>query len=256
MILKYSKDKLFFVVLYIALFAVLSGTRTMIEIVQYDGISYAYQDEIKLDLEDFEQNCQILNSSVTCDSDGVFPMFAAYPFDVAVASGNVEDFELESNYMIIAHEDQLSMYVAGIDILQIPIEELPEELQSIDLSDLESPETREQLYTGISKTLVQTKAIWGTSVMLSDFFVNMVMYLGFVLISTFFLRRRYRIIPFRDAFTLSTYSSTSVFVVLIFYGLLNLPFFLVLILIFFAFRQNTIMTYEIERRLKKPLDKE
>ena len=64
------------------------------------------------------------------------------------------------------------------------------------------------------------------------------------------MRVRYKQIPFRQVFTITSYSSTALFIVLIFNNLLNLNTILLILLIIIAFRQNNILTVEIEKRLQ------
>ena len=65
------------------------------------------------------------------------------------------------------------------------------------------------------------------------------------------MKIRYKVISFKEVFVLTTYSSTSLFVILTFYSMLELNLIIIIILLVISFRQSGIMNREIERRLKK-----
>jgi len=260
-LLNYTKDRILFVLLYIALFALLSSSRTIIEIIQYDGVSYTFRTSLSEDLAEVDADCQITNYTLACSDEveSVY-IFDAFPMSIYLDNNetlNTNDYN--SSYNVIVHDDELIFVFSGIQLTSMKLEMLSTQFKNLDFNDIGTDQEElfaSQILGGIDEYLISSKSIWGTMLVIADFLSNFIMFIGFVLISSFFLRRRYRIIPFRDSFTLSTYASSSVFVVLAFYSLLNLPFFLVFILIFLSFRQNTLMMYEIDRRLKKPLDKE
>ncbi len=95
------------------------------------------------------------------------------------------------------------------------------------------------------------KNMWGPLMIGVEIIISSLFYLIFILVSAWFLKMRYKVIPFKETFTLVTYSSTSIFVILTFYSMLDLSLFVILILLVISFRQNGIMSREIERRLKK-----
>ena len=104
---------------------------------------------------------------------------------------------------------------------------------------------------GIDELIVSYKNIWGPAMVLIEVAISIIFYLIFVSFSAWFLRRRFIVIPFKEAFTMTAYSSTSLFIILTFYYMINLDLIIVIILLIISFRQNGIMSREIERRLKK-----
>lgn len=258
-VLKYAKDNVLLVLLYILLFALLSGTRTIIDTIKYEGISYDFKQDIESQLDDVDTTCAFVSSAVVCEDQSVTELFNLMTFTFYIDSNESMDFEgYDSLYNFVFHEDQVLVIFSGIEVYALDIDTLPVAFHDLDFSKLQTDERDDfydQLYEGINEYLVDTKLSWGIGIVFMEMLMNSLMFFGFILFSSYFLYRRFKVIPYRDAFVLTTYASTSIFVVLVFYNLLQLPFLLVIVLVILAFRQNNQMVAEIERRLKKPLDK-
>lgn len=253
-ILKYAKDHMFFVVLYILFFTLLMGTRTIIEVAQFDGVSASFKESVSEELETFEGNCVIRDASVTCDDAELYYLFNAQLFTVYVTEEYNEGInDIEGNVLYLEGD---TLYLrASFFLFQNKLIELPDSLHNIDFTD--NPEVVEEaLFTGLDEFTTETKLFWGLGIFIVEFILNSLMLVGFVLISAIFLNRRFSVIRFRDCFALSAYASTIIFVILTFFSLIEVSFLVLIILIIVAYRQNGVMIGEIERRLKKPLDKQ
>lgn len=258
-VLKYVKDNVFLVILYIFMFALLSGTRTVIDTIKYDGISYEFKEEIREELETVDTDCMIVSGNVTCSEAEAVQLYQLMSFTFYIDSNETIDTEsYDSLYSFVFHKDKLLVVFSGLSLIEYEISDLPLEFQNIDFGTIQEEDNDaffEQIFKGVDTYLVDQKYAWGFGVFFVELVMNSLMFFGFILFSGYFLHRRYKMIPFRDSFVLTSYAHTSIFVVLVFYNLLQLPFLLVIILVIIAFRQNNQMIGEIERRLKKPLDK-
>lgn len=258
-VLKYVRDNVFLVILYILFFALLAGTRSTIDIIKYDGTTLTYQDELKDDLEDLKVNCEFSNSVLVCDEETNQEIYKLSLIKFHLDSSDELDTSVyDMYYNVVFNGDSVNLVFGNTVMVSMLIDDLPSEFHNLDFKDIQTEDSDAfftRLFAGIDSYLIETKVMWGSVNIFIEFLLNTLMFIFFVLIGAIFLKRRHKIIPFRDAFVLHTYSSTSVFVVIIFFNLLQLSFFLVIILIIIAFRQNNAMLLEIEKRLKKPLDK-
>lgn len=255
-ILKYRKDHILFVLFYLFFFAVLLSSRSIIDVIKYDGIALIYKEAMIEEMVPITEDCEIANALLVCDAEYIVAFYEDAMFTIYLDSNSTLDFsQYPSNeYSIIVHDDSVYAYVFGISALEeIPLSSLPSSLQNLDFEDQtnDSEAFYEQLFAGIDQLIVDYKIIWGTSMVLFEVMISTLFYLVFVLISSWFLKTRYKVIPFKETFTMTTYSSTSLFIILTFYSMLELNIFIVIILLVIAFRQNGIMTKEIDRILKK-----
>ncbi len=254
-IIKYRKDRTIFVLFYILFFAVLLSSKTIIDVVKFDGLSYAYKDQITENMAVLTQDCEISNAVLTCDSEEVISLYEEAIFTVYLDANSELDFAeySSSNYGIIFHDESVYIYVFGLNTLTVPLADLPAQLQNIDFSEQQSNSEAfyDNLFEGVDELILSYKGLWGSLTIAIEILIGILFYLAFILISAWFLKKRYKVIPYKETFALTTYSSTSLFIILTFYSLLNLSLFVVVILLIISFRQNGILNSEIERRLKK-----
>lgn len=254
-IIKYRKDRIIFVLFYILFFAVLLSSKTIIDVVKFEGLSLPYKEQITENMTVLTQDCEISNAVFTCESEEIINLYEETIFTVYLDSNSeldITDYS-SSNYGIIFHDESVYIYVFGLNTLTVPLTDLPAQLQNIDFSEQQSdPEAfYDNLFAGINELILSYKGLWGSLTIAIEILIGVLFYLVFILISAWFLKRRYKVIPFRETFALTAYSSTSLFIILTFYSLLNLSLFVVIILLIISFRQNGILNSEIERRLKK-----
>lgn len=255
-IIKYRRDNMFFVLFYLMFFAILLSSRTVIDVINYDGIALVYKEAMIEEMNLVDKDCEIANAKLICDSEYTINFYEDVMYTIYLDSHDTIDYNDYPNneYSIIVHDEAIYIYVFGISILQeMPLSELPSDLQNLDFKDQVNDPTAfyEQLFDGIDEFIINYKIIWGTTMVGFEIFISITFYLVFVSISAWFLKARYKVIPFRETFTMTTYSSTSLFIILAFYSMLELNIIIVIILLIISFRQNGIMSKEIDRILKK-----
>ena len=254
-ILNYRKDHLFFVLLYLLFFAILLSSGTVIDVIKHDGLESVYKASIEEEMTVVTQDCEILDAQLICAGEYFINLYEEPIFAVYLFSEDISNFSEypSANYSFVINEDKVYIYIAGINSLTIQISDLPTQLQNIDFDDQinDSSAFYNNLFSGVDELLMGYKNMWGPLMIGVEIIISSLFYLIFILVSAWFLKMRYKVIPFKETFTLVTYSSTSIFVILTFYSMLDLSLFVILILLVISFRQNGIMSREIERRLKK-----
>ena len=254
-ILNYRKDHILFVLLYILFFAILLSSRTTIDVVKYDGLANVYKASIEEEMTVVTQDCEILDAELICAGEYFINLYEEPIFAVYLFSEDISNFSEypSSNYSFVVNEDKIYIYIAGINTLTVEIDDLPPQLQNIDFEDQinDSSAFYSNLFSGLDELLMGYKNVWGPLMIGIEIIISSLFYLIFISVSAWFLKMRYKVIPFKETFTLTTYSSTSLFIILTFYSMLDLSVFIIIILLVISFRQNGIMSREIERRLKK-----
>lgn len=254
-ILKYRKDRMIFVILYLLFFAALLSTRTIIDVVKYDGLSAVDKEHIEEDMPIIDNNCAIISAKLSCDGEHIISTYDDSLFTLYLDSHTTVDFSEypDDEYSIIINDESVYVYVFGINSLTVPLSDFPISLQNIDFNDqVNNPNAfYNNLFSGIDELIVSYKDIWGTMLVLVEFAVSISFYLLFLLFSAWFLKKRYPMIPFKETFTMTVYSSTSLYIILTFYSMLDLSLIIIIILLVISFRQNSIMNKEIDRRIRK-----
>jgi len=254
-ILRYRKDNILLVLLYLLFFALLLSSRTVIDVIKYDGLSGVYKEGITQEMTVVNQDCAIENAVLVCDGEHLINLYSEQMFTVYLDSSIELDFTEypDDEYGIIIHDEHVFLYLFGMNTMQIPLSDFPTKLQDIDFDDQVNNSTvfYDDLFEGIDELLVSYKTIWGPLLLFVEVSISIAFYLVFVLVSAWFLKMRFKVIPYKETFTLTAYSSTSLFIILTFYSMLNLDLIIIIILLIISFRQNGIMSKEIERRLKK-----
>ncbi len=254
-ILKYRKDRILFVLFYLIFFAILLSSRTVIDVIKFDGLSDVYKASIEEKMTVVSQDCEILNAELICTGDHLIMAYEESLFSIYLDSNSSIHFNTypSDKYSLIIHDDQIYFYIFGINSLTVPLSDLPLKLQNINFSDQVNNPTvfYDNLFSGVDELLLNYKTIWGTITIVTEILISIIFYLIFTLVSAWFMKIRYKVISFKEVFVLTTYSSTSLFVILTFYSMLELNLIIIIILLVISFRQSGIMNREIERRLKK-----
>jgi len=254
-ILRYRKDHILLVLFYLIFFAALLSTRTVIDVIKFDGISEVTKESVKEEINIIDNDCEIISAKLICDGEHLISTYSDTMYTVYLDSNAVINYSEypDNEYSVIIHDEGVYLYVFGINTMSIPLTELPTSLQNIDFNDQTSDPTAfyNNLFIGIDELIVSYKNVWGVALIGVEMFISLLFYLVFILFSSFFMKRRYKIIPFRETFTMTVYSSTSLYIILMFYSMLNLNIIVVIVLLFVSFRQNGILNREIDRRIRK-----
>jgi len=251
----YRKDKLWFAFLYLFLFALLMGTRTFIDVATYDGLSFSYQETVKDDFEIVDGNCAITGGSFTCDiEDSQFVYQAVgirFFFDSFVSFDR--DRYQEEQYAVVVHDESVRFLFNGTMMYEQELSSFSSKLSNLDF-DLQQTNPNlfyETLLGGVSDYLVRIKWTWGFGAIFVEVMLGLLLFVFFAVVNSYFMYRRFMLIKFRDVFVMTLYASTALFVVLIFDQMFQFSFFITLLLIFVAFRQNSQLNDELLQRMMK-----
>jgi len=254
LIIEYRKDAMWKVVLYIVFFAILFSSASIVDVIQYDGLSEVYKENIRQSMTEVTEDCAIVNAALICDSEYKIELYEDQIVTFYLDSHAELDFERykDSGYAIVIHKDSLYVSVNGLEAYNYPIKDLDPSIHNVDFSDqADNPNVfYDSIFTAVDELAVQYKAAWGTLIIIIEVMISFAVYMMFIMLSAYFLRKRFGVVPFKQLFAMTTYSSTGLFVILIFDSIFQLNFFLIVILIILAFRQNNALSVEIERRLK------
>jgi len=254
-LLKYRKDKLIYVFLYIFFFAVLLSTTSIIYMITFNGLSNTEKETIQKDFNNITNNCQINNEVLACSQVANTMIYENMYTRFYLNSNDDFDSSLYGDdiFAAVVHGDSVEVLLSGVMVSTVKISQLPDVFHNFDFSLQQSNPSLfyETLFTGVDEVLSSTIIYWGTISIFVSTMTAMLMYCFFIFVSAYFMKKRFVIIPFKHLFVLTTYSSTGLFVILIFNSIIGLNLFLIIILLIFAFRQNSILNLEIERRLRK-----
>lgn len=254
-VVNYRMDSLFRVFLYILFFAALLSTRIIIDTVSFDGMDVAVTEGLKTEFEAVDQTCVISDGTLDCTSAKSSLVYQ----DIVVGfyTDSFDNFNASIysslGYNIVLHADSLYFVAGGNELIAIPVSELNESFQNLDFTtQVTDPDYfYSTIFNAVDDYLLSTKTLWGTGMIFIDFFTNFAMFMIFVLVSAWMLRLRFKVIKFKHLLVMTTYSSTALYLILIFNSLYNLSFFVVLILLVVAFRQNSQLSLELYKRLNK-----
>jgi len=254
-ILRYRKDHILLVLLYLLFFAALLSTKTIINVVKFDGLTEVAKESIKEEVNIIDNNCEIVSAELVCDGEHLISAYSDAMYTVYLDSNAAINYDVypDNEYSVIIHGKSIYLYVFGINTVSFPLTDLPTPLQNIDFNEQVSDPTAfyNNLFIGVDELIVSYKGAWGFAVIAVELFISLLFYMIFILFSAFFMKKRYKIIPFKETFKMTVYSSTSLYIILTFYSMLNLSIIIVVLLLFISFRQNGILNREIDRRIRK-----
>jgi len=251
-ILEYRNDSFFRVFLYILLFAVLLSTKTTIETIQFDGVSSLYKGYVRDEFSEVDSSCNITDSVFSCDNESSTLLYKDLIVSYYIDSNETMDFDsYDAAYSIVLHNDSVNVVMANSVMYSMKISELPTEIHNLDFGLLETDEDAfySQYFGAIDAMLLSTKNMWAPIMIVIDILSGLILFLLFVVIGALLMRMRFKPVKFKQMFAMNAYSATALYVILVLNSLYNLSYFLVLILILVAFRQNTQLSMEIYRRL-------
>ncbi len=254
LLLQYRKDSMWKVILYIVFFAALFSSASIVDVIKYDGLSDNYKEYVRQNAVVVTEDCAITNAALICDSEYKIELYEDTIITFYLDSHSELDFDRyeESGYSIIIHGDYIYFNLKGVNAYTYLISDLNSSIHNIDFSDQTDNPTvfYNSIFNAIDELLVGTKTAWGTSIIVIEILISFSVYMMFILLSAYFLRKRFIVVPFKQLFAMTTYSSSGLFVILIFDSIFELDLFLIVLLIILAFRQNNALSSEIERRLK------
>lgn len=255
-IVDFRNDSIWLVLLYVVFFALLLSTRTTITSLQFTGISPAQKVVLAENFQELDPTCGIVDSVYECSTSETTlfyeDLLINYYFE---SNDSLQMEEYSSQYSVVVFEDQLLLLFGGSVIYEQPISELKTSFQNLDFSLQTSDEEafNNIIFDTVDDYIMTYKSIWAPLTIAVDILSSFALFIFFILLSGLMMRLRFREVRFKQLFIMTAYSSTGLYVILIFNSLFNLNIFLVILLIFFAFRQNNQLSLELFRRLhKKP----
>ncbi len=257
-IVEYRNDSLWWVFLYIIVFALLLSTRTTITTLTFDGLSPADREIIAQDLADVNDGCAMESGVFDCDEAATQLIYEDLLLGYYLESNDTLQYDnYERDYSVVVFQENVLFVFNDTILFEVLIADLDPAVQNLDFALQETDEDvfHDAIFRAVDQFILSYRSTWTPLVIAIDVITSFVLFLLFILVSAWMLRLRFREVRFRQLFTMTSYSSTGLYLILIFDSLFNLSFLLVILLILFAFRQNNQLSMELYRRLnqnKKP----
>jgi len=249
-IVDYRKDRIILPLVYVFLFAIVMATASIINVVKYEGLSETYKTYVKDNHNEITSTCSLVDYTLTCDQDTNLLLYEdRYIFIYANNSDTIEPSVYDGfKYHIVINKDNYDLYFMGSSITNGKLSDLSSDLENLNIDG--GDEYFNAAFGIVSNKLVESRAYWGSILIIFQVVLNFFLYMIFVFVNTIFLRRRFPVIPFKENFVMSTYSATTLFIILAFNNIINLNIFITVVLIFMAFKQTNVLNVEIASRLK------
>ncbi|PAT02134.1 hypothetical protein CI105_01980 [Candidatus Izimaplasma bacterium ZiA1] len=249
-VVDYRKDKIIIPLFYVFLFAIVMATASIINVVKYEGLSETYKTYVKDNHKEITSTCSLVDYTLTCDQDTDLLLYEdRYIFIYANNSDTIDPTFYDGfKYHIVINEDNYDLYFMGSSIVNGKLSDLSSDLKNLDIDG--SDEYFNAAFGIVSNKLVESRLYWGSALIIIQIVLNFLLYMIFVFVNTIFLRRRFPVVPFKESFVMSAYSATMLFIILAFNNIINLNIFIIVVLIFMAFKQTNMLNVEIASRLK------
>lgn len=253
-IVDFRNDKVIWVIGYILFFALLLSTRMIIDVITYDGITFVQQQEVIDNIPALNEECGFDATSYQCDAEETTLLYEDFMISYYLDSHTGLQYDnYEAQYNIVIKGDSVYFIFANNVIYEELLTNTTDSMMNFDFSlqSSDPDQFEDRVISIIDSYILGYKSIWGPMIVLVDFMTAVLLFFSFILLSAWMLRFRFREVPFKQLFVMTGYSSTAMYLILIFNSLFNLSFFLVIILIFIAFRQNNQLSMEILKRLRQ-----
>jgi hypothetical protein len=253
-IIQFRNDSFWRIFSYIVVFGIVMSAGAVVFVVNFTGVNRQVQQVFQDELKNTQINCQIEDAQMTCTSAILKNFYDDGYIMIFVDSSDEVDF---GNYQImknnfIFHEDKLIIYNFGLE-LEYNLTDLPQEFQNINFNDIMNDKEAfsENIINGVSAYLYETKSIWSIFVVGIEFLSNILFMMFIVLINSWVLKSRFKIIPYKEVFKMSVYSATGLYVLLTFNGLINLGFTLLLLFIILTVWHTNALSMAIYKVINK-----
>ena len=156
-------------------------------------------------------------------------------------------------YNIVFSGELVHVIFNNTNVYSMKISDLPITFHNINFSEqVTDPDSFNiRVFDALDDLLLETKGVWAPAIIITDFITSFALFMLFIIVSAWMLKIRFKPIRFRHLFTMATYSGTALFLILIFNSLINLSFFIVILSVFVAIRQNNQLSLEIMKRTSK-----
>jgi len=253
-IIQYRNDKMLRILSYLLLFAALMSITTVINTIRFDKLENAYVEVFEEQLVKTNINCDINSSTLSCSDVTITEFYNDGFINAYVDPLNEYDYGSIkfAQVSVVFNEEFVNVSMSGMKY-QYTIAELTNELEGLDFNTLESDSEAFSLLAtnAVSEVMKDMKMIWGPIVIGAEVFLNILFIVLIVLINSFIIKNRFKIIPFKEVFKMSVYSSTTLFVLLTLNNMISLGFFFLFIFVLITFRQTNALTMAIYKVMKK-----
>lgn len=251
-VVEYRKDPLWRVFLYLLLFVLMLSTRTIITVTQFDGLPSSVKSTYTSEIEKIDGTCVITAEELVCDNqqnnlllDDAVMNFYVDGRDELV----MQDYEGFYNFVVM--NESVHVIVANSVIEEIPLSDIIVKDIDFSLQETDNDLFVITLYENVDHIITINKGLWAPIMITMEIITNMLLFLFFILISSWFLKMRFKVIPFSHLFKMTVYSSTLLYIILILNSLYSLSIFIMILLVIVAVRQNSQLSLELLRRLNK-----
>jgi|GEM_PF-550313 len=249
-LIKYRKDKFYKVLLYTLFFALFMATASVVSTVTFDGLSPSVKQSMREDFNVSGVPCEIVDAEVMCEGSVTHTYYQSGVYAIHLNANETVNYE-GNTYHFILEDDKLSVVFMDVVVQDKLISEMHPAMHNLDLTldTLTETELMDAFFLGIDYEMTETKALWGSVLALGRILSAMLLFHFFILVNTFLIRLRLRMIPFKELYVMFAYASTLLYVVLIFDSIIALNFFLFLLLLFVAFRQTSRLALNLQNRI-------
>lgn len=254
-ILNYRKDSIFRILFVLLLYAAIMSLYIIVDTTTFDELNIPTMDYLEEQFVTEDIPCEFNDSVLICDEDTNQLLFNYLDaIGVYVHSGDVVDYSSfdEGSVSMIFHDDELILISFGSPIT-MKITDLIPAIDDIDFRVIESDQDgfNESLIKIIEDTMVQTKSTWAPIVITMYILLNFLLALLIALITGFFFKTRYKVIPFKETFRFGVYMSSSTYLILGLMNMIGLELFLFVLIIFINSRQMGRVVNAINQVMKK-----
>jgi hypothetical protein len=249
-IVSYKNDSLKRIWTYILMFSLLMTSGTLVSVIQTDSERLLSLSQFEDHLLFPETDCVLDNYTVICDSKQTHLLYSDTMVDVFISNQSIEEINFDSSpqTILIIMNDELLISSMGFGTTPFPLEQIHEAFESFDFSTASNnPNDYETFFLTIIGDLIDTtKWIWASSIVLIEFSFNILFSLLIVWINVRLIKYRLPIFNSKERFRIAVYISTGLWTVFIFTNLINIGFFLSLLIIgYLSYRQMNLITKHI-----------
>lgn len=251
-VVNYRNDPFWRILIYVVLFVSLLSTRTIITVIQFDGLTSDVIRTYSENINEIDSTCIITANNVECDKaqnnlllDDVLMNFYVDGRSELV----MQDYD--DMYNVVIMGDSIHLIFGNQVIEELPLSDFITTDIDFSLQETDIDSLNTNIFININNIIAEYKGFWAPVLIITEFMSNLLLVIFFVLISSWFLKLRFKVVPFKQLFKMTVYSSTLLYVILVINSLYNLSLFIVILLIIIAVRQNSQLSVELMRRLTK-----
>lgn len=253
-VINFRKDSFLRVFSYMFLFAIIMSLGMIIFALDFDELPNSYANVFDDYLIAVDTDCATVNAELVCTNEEVLKFYDDGQVLIYVDSTSeitTDDYKM-TLFNFVFHKDQLYLVTSGLN-MSFGLSELPNEFQTLDFSLLktDSLEFSEYFLQGVSDYMVSNKSIWAPIMIGVEILINVVLSFGLILLNAWIVKTRFKIVPYKEMFAMTAYSSTGILTLLAINGLIDLGMGMIFLFVILVFRQTNGLTRTIMKAIKK-----